>query len=353
LKQRIADTIEATPVLSSVASELKFKYDGLRDVYDTPPCPYQRAETVTDTSLSLVDQHLDSGEDVFLWTHYMEPHAPYYPPDEYVEKFHSGQFEVGHIRRVVRKARRACPEITDGSMIDVVSESEIEALRDFYAASVNYVDSQLERLVTGLKQRGVLDEGTLLFTADHGEELFDRGTLGHRTKMYEELVHVPLIARDFSEKYDQQATTDEVTSHVDIAPTVTDLLGFQAPGAWRGLSLVDILEDADRTLSREYVFSELSHTSGLGGAVNPDKVVAAVRSDCWKYIRNRQRETEELYDICSDPGEQRDRIKDERAVASELRTVLNDRLKDVTEHSQEVELSDSIQQQLRELGYVE
>lgn len=354
LKQRIADIIEATPVLSSVGSELKFQFEGIKDVYDPPPCPYPQAETVTDRSLSLVEHHVDSEDDVFLWTHYMEPHAPYYPPDKYVEKFHSGNFEVGHIRRVVRKARRACPEIVDGSMIDVVSKPETEALRDFYAASVNYVDNQLERLVTVLRERDMLDEGMLLFTADHGEELFDRGTLGHRAKMYEELIHVPLIARDFSGQYDQQATTNEVTSHVDIAPTVTELLGFQAPDTWRGLSLTDILEDADRALNREYVFSELSHTSGLGGEVNLEKVVSAVRSDRWKYIQNRQLDTEELYDICSDPGEQRDRIEEKRTVASELRNVLNDRLKDVTENSQEVEVSDSIQQQqLRELGYAE
>lgn len=349
----LADAVESTPLLYPIASELKFRYDGLRDVYDTSPCPYPRAETVTDTTLSLVDQHVDDAADSFVWVHYMEPHAPYYPPEEYVERFHDGTYDIGRIRRVVRKARRARPDIIDGSMVEAVSERDIEALRDFYAAATRYVDSEAKRLVGGLESRGMLEDSITLFTADHGEELFDRGTLGHRIKMHEELVHVPLLISDTSGQYGAVDSVDSVTSHLDLAPTITDHFGVDAPADWRGLSLVDCLRDDTATLDRDYVISELCHTSGLGGDVTLETLVAAVRSREWKYIRNRQLKTEQLYDLRADPDEQDDLIAERTDIATELREVLENRLDGIANVSRDVDISDDVTAQLRELGYVE
>nr|WP_284438538.1 sulfatase-like hydrolase/transferase [Halomicroarcula laminariae] len=353
LKSRLASVIESLPVISPIASELKLQFDGLRDIYDTPPCPYPQADEVTETTLSLIDEHADDDSDLFLWVHYMEPHAPYYPPEKYIEGFHTGDFDIGRIRRTVRKARRARPEIIDGSMVEAVSEAEVEALRDFYAASACYVDAEAERLFDGLCERGILDDSLLFFTADHGEELFDRGTLGHRTKMYEDLVHVPLIVCDSSGQYCQQSVHNTVTSHVDLAPTIVDHFDISAPNKWRGISLVDLLDGERDTLERDYVFSELCHTSGLGGEINLDNVVASVRSDRWKYIQNRQLGREELYNIRTDPGEQSNQIDDCTYIAEKMRGRLQRRLSDVTETSQTVEVSEEVQEQLRELGYTE
>ncbi|ACV47557.1 MULTISPECIES: sulfatase [Halomicrobium] len=353
LKSTLVDGIENTPVLSPIASELKLQYDGLKDVYDTPACPYPRAEDVTDTTISLVDQHVDTTADAFVWTHYMEPHAPYYPPREDIERFHDGRYDVGRIRRVVRKARRARPDIIDGSMIEAVSETEIEALRDFYAAATRYVDREAKRLVDELDARGLLEDSVVLFTADHGEELFDRGTLGHRTKMYDELIRVPLLLYDNSGRYAGETSIDAVRSHVDIAPTIADWYGVDPPAEWRGVSLLEPLRDETGQIDRDYAIAELCHTQGLGGDVTLETLVAAVRSKRWKYIRNRQLDTEHLYDLRTDPDEQHNIAADHGDIVAELSTVLNDRLEGVSDTARDVDLSSDVEKQLRELGYVE
>lgn len=350
---RAAAAVEATPFLYPIASELKFQYEGLRDVYDTPPCPYPRAETLTDSTLSLVDRHVDPDEEFFVWVHYVEPHAPYYPPPDCIDLFHDGDFDLGRIRRVVRKARRARPEIIDGSMVEAVNEAEIAALRDYYAAATRYVDREARRLVEGFTDRGMLDDTVLFFTADHGEELFDRGTFGHRSKMYEELVHVPLAVRDESDRFGEDLEVDSVTSHLDLAPTITDLYGIEAPDEWRGVSLGDFLSDGTGSTGRDHVISELCHTSGLGGDVRLDTLVAAVSTDRWKYIQNRQLDTEELYDLQADPEERHDCSADRPDVLAEMLDRFEARLAEVSETSREVAVSANVQRQLEELGYVE
>lgn len=356
IKKKAVDAVKSTPVVSPVASEAKYRYDGLKDVYDTPSCPYARAETVTDTSLSLVDEHLNKEDDFFVWVHYVEPHMPYYPPEDCVEMFHDGGFDVGRMRRLIRKARRARhkgSKIVDGTMVESLSDDEVEAIKDFYAAATRYADREAERLVEGLDARGMLDDSVVFFTADHGEELFDHGTLGHRPKMYEELVHVPLIVYDEGGSTAQGADVSSLTSHLDLAPTVADLLDVEAPEEWRGVSLTEFLRDAEGGLDRNYVFSELCHTSGLGGDVELDKLVAAVRRDGWKYIQNRQLDTEELYDLRTDPDERTNVIDENEEVAEELRVRLSERLEKVSEEERRVKVSGKVQQRLKELGYVE
>jgi len=353
VKSQIANGIEATPILSSVMSELKFRYDGLNDLYNTPPCPYPHAETVTDTALSLAEQYLDPAEDFFIWIHYMEPHAPYYPPTEYSKKFHDGNFDIGRIRRVVRKARRARPEIIDGSMINAVSKTEIKALRDFYAAATRYVDDEVNRLVEQFESIGLLEDTVMLFTADHGEELFDRGTLGHRTKMYEELVHVPFIIYDRYGHYTETTDIDSVTSHLDIAPTITEFYDVDAPEKWRGVSLIDLLTGNKQSIDRDNVISELCHTSGLGGDVTLETLVTTLRSERWKYIQNRQLQTEELYDLQADPLEEHDIATERDDVVAEMKERLNTRLANVSAKTTSVELTGKVQSQLKELGYID
>lgn len=347
------NVIETTPVLGQMASQAKFQMEGLLDIVNTPPCPYPRAEEVTDTTLEIIDEEVDGRTDTFLWVHYMEPHAPYYPPADCINHFHDGRYDVGRIRRTVRKVRRARPEIIDGSMIEAVTDEETEAIRDFYAAAARYADTQARRLIENLSSRGFLDDSTILFTADHGEELLDRGTFGHRTKMYDELIRVPFIIDDRSDRLGFQDAGTSLTSHLDIAPTVTDLFGIDSPAEWRGLSLLSSQGPDSGPEDREYVLTELCHTKGLGGDINQDTLVASVRSREWKYIQNRQLETEELYDIVRDPRETTDVAAENPAIMERLRDRYESRLESVTEETREVEVSDEVEKRLRELGYAE
>ncbi len=84
-----------------------------------------------------------------------------------------------------------------------------------------------------MRNTGLLDHTIVIISADHGEELFDHGWLGHAStgydaKLYDELIRIPLIIR----LPDQSLTGlySALVQGVDLMPTIFDILGVSAAG---------------------------------------------------------------------------------------------------------------------------
>ncbi|MBM3986284.1 MAG: sulfatase, partial [Planctomycetes bacterium] len=122
----------------------------------------------------------------FAYVHLMDPHAPYAAPGAarlrfggaYVERRDFSALLPNHLQR------GEAPEL---------APDEQAHLKDLYDAEVAYFDACLGRLVGDLAARGLLESTVIALTADHGEELFEHGQLGHGYSLYEELLHVPLV----------------------------------------------------------------------------------------------------------------------------------------------------------------
>ena len=348
LKKYVKKFLKNNPLIVPIG--LRFYQFLQRDTVDR--CPYRRATEVTDTTLSLVDKHVDPNSPFFIWVHFMEPHSPHHPPERFVKKFYDGDWTEERINEVILRTNLMRSDIADGTMRELVSDEEIRAIRDFYAAATRYVDSEIKRLINEFKDRNLLEDAAIFVTADHGEELFDHGDLGHRPKMYDELIRVPLIYFDESEELNQHQQIQQVTSHIDIAPTITDLLQLDTPEIWEGQSLIKYIKNEDMP-SRDYAIAELCHRSGLGGSVNLDKYIGAVRKKDWKYIQNRQLNKNELYDLVNDTEEQQNIIKSTSQQTQELSEILEKRLDGLTERTLDTDISDKAQNRLRELGYLD
>lgn len=63
-----------------------------------------------------------------------------------------------------------------------------------YRQELRYADAQLGRVLAELKTLGLLEETIVVFMADHGEELYEHGGIGHFT-LHRECTHIPLLAR--------------------------------------------------------------------------------------------------------------------------------------------------------------
>ena len=109
---------------------------------------------------------------------------------------------------------------------DDLSTKEINELINLYDGEIRYVDYSIKSLLEELEEIDALEGTALILTADHGDEFGEHGDFAHHhAKLYEELIHVPLIISNTEYK---NIVIDEPVSLLDIFPTILDLVGIHA-----------------------------------------------------------------------------------------------------------------------------
>ena len=117
-----------------------------------------------------------------------------------------------------------------------------EVFNDYYLNMIRDTDLSLQQLEDGLDELGLWEETVVIFTADHGEMAGDHGGIRGKGPMaYEGNSHVPLIV--VHPNYPQGQSSDVVTSHLDLMPSLPGLAGVpedQRRAAVQGLPGHDI-----------------------------------------------------------------------------------------------------------------
>ena len=157
-----------------------------------------------------------------------------------------------------------------------------------YLNVVHETDRHLERIFEAVRRAGLEQDTLIVVTGDHGQAFgYPHESYHQGRTVYEEDVHVPLMVW-YPRKYKAAARVPVVGSHVDLAPTIAELVGLPAAPDWQGRSLFD-----ERHPGRAYFY------------VAEDHFRLAVREANWKYIYSVRDGREELYDLQTDPLEQR------------------------------------------------
>lgn len=348
LKQSLFDTVREIPVARDVGARA---IDTVRSIRagDEPDCPFERASEITDEAIANITaesaQYPD--EKRFVWIHYMEPHGPYLPPASTLDGTDTLGFSLSEVDELWDRWFDERPELgTDGR--DLVTEDECRALERFYLLQARYLDEELRRLHEFIDTHVGYDETLLLFTADHGEEFFEHGDLGHRPKLIDELLHVPLLA--YTEAGEQAGSRDDLVSHVDLGPTVARALGVEPHPDWQGRAIAPLFDAGTDDSRREYVVAEICHVEGYGGEVKLDEAIHAVVTDGWKYVRDERLDREEFY---RRDGAQLVPASASDAPAERLREIVAERRANVSDQDvRRDELSDDVRDRLHRLGYV-
>jgi arylsulfatase A-like enzyme len=76
----------------------------------------------------------------------------------------------------------------------------------------------------------------LVVTADHGDEQWENGRLGHESGQDETLLHVPLLVH-YPPLF-PAGRVEHGSEGIDIMPTIADALGVPADAEWQGASLI-------------------------------------------------------------------------------------------------------------------
>ena len=305
------------------------------DVYDYARPPKGR-KVRADAQIDRALEHLgaDVEAPLFLLVHLFDPHMGYDPPRELVDAEHAlGEQELKRFHRRLWEKDRA------------PSDEDRELARALYDAEVRFADGELGRLLEALDDDP--REWLVVFTSDHGEELWDHGGFEHGHTMYDELVRVPLVVRwpaGTSGGAHAGTTSDAAVNHLDVAATLLAAAGEPPLSARFGRDLRDVLAgtaDARPVVCEASLYGEERR---------------ALVDGAYKLIENLESGSAELYDLESDPAERVDLAADEpervAAMRAELASLVES-AKALGARGTEVELDAETRGDLEHLGYVD
>ena len=118
-------------------------------------------------------------------------------------------------------------------------------------ANITQVDNMVGTINQALKDNGLEDNTIVVFTSEHGDMLGDHGMLEKRS-MFEESARVPLLMKVPWLSKGNQVIEGSV-GHIDLVPTLLDLIGHEVPDHLQGKSLKPVLE-GEADLSENDVF---------------------------------------------------------------------------------------------------
>lgn len=194
-----------------------------------------KAEDVRQRALEWLEEDgVFPGQPLFLWAHFVDPHAPYKLHKAFADKL-------------------GVP--TGGGASDLQR----------YDTEVAYTDQQIGLLLRGLEQYLNMDDTLVIFTSDHGEGMGEHGYKGHGRHLYETELRIPL---GFSWPGRIASNTLRApASLLDIPPTVMGLLGAPVPPEWQGHDWsVPLLRGTDGPMNRVTYFQ--AHKGAVRGGTS-------------------------------------------------------------------------------------
>jgi len=244
-----------------------------------------------------------TGRPFFVFSTFWAPHWPCFVPEPFASMYEPADVPLpanfhdtfeGRTR-MAERISRAWP------VTGIDDETGWRRLIAKYWGFCTLLDAQVGRILDALEELGIADRTLVIFTTDHGDmqgshgRIYDKGMF-----MFEELYHIPLIARGPGVGA-KGAVCRAFVSNVDIATTALDAAGIEIPAHHDGRSLLRLLAD----VTADWDDDVYCQFTGY-------RVLATMRMVRWadyKYIFNAH-DYDELYDLAEDPHELKNRIAD-------------------------------------------
>jgi arylsulfatase A-like enzyme len=281
---------------------------------------------VADLAIKFLNQvAADPDKPFFVGCGFSKPHSPPQAPQHFFDMYDPAKIQLppdfaawptvppGFPKAAIR------PRNADLFIGRGASEAEAKQVIRAYLASISWADWNLGRVVAELERLKLRDNTVIVFVADHGYQLGEKGKWSKAGSLFEGGTRVPLIIDMPGAKGNGRACTRLVQS-LDLYRTLCELAGLEVPAGVEGSSLVPLLEDPRGTNwdSRAYsIWSEDGKT--IHGT--------AVRTEQWRYAEfGKDAATGAmLFDVHADPMELTNLADDPKhaATRSELSKLVN------------------------------
>ncbi|MCY3965354.1 MAG: arylsulfatase [Acidobacteria bacterium] len=263
-----------------------------------------------DAAFDFMELAAAEGRPFFAYVPTNAPHGPFHDvPEDWLE----------HYRQTDLTAALPDPGQASDQVLDRLARS---------FAMISNIDDNVGRLTARLEALGLADNTLLVFLVDNGpdRDRYNAGLRGRKGTLFEGGIRSPLLARWPGRLPTGGEPADRIAAHIDIAPTLLDAAGVEAPAGLHldGRSLLGLLAGhvdtstwPDRTLYLQF---------HRGNEPIPLHSFAAV-GQRYKLVHPSPRGegdwngelTLELYDLETDPGETRNLIAEQPDVAAEMR----------------------------------
>lgn len=263
---------------------------------------------------------------------YFDPHSPYEPPAGFDD---------------LPRAKIPLDEAQDEIFINggrKLTDHQRQVIIDRYDGEIRYMDHHLGRLMDALRRVGRYDNSLIIIIGDHGELIGEHGFLGHGRWLYEPVVRVPMLVHYPGSRRAGTVETAMV-SQVDLLTMIASELGFSLPDETDGVPIG----------TREYLFAEAFRDPFSVNTYQDryDRDLVALLRWPGKLIMS-DTGVREVYDLARDPEEREHRSG--TAMSGELErelAVVVSALGPRSETTPPSDVSPNVQQNLRELGYID
>lgn len=257
------------------------------------PLPYFKDVYFADQAVKYIQERQTADSPFALFVNIWAPHPPLTVPEPYASMFDIEEVELPSNVAVTaegepaNRRKGAAAQLAEG-----LTAKDWKKAWSAHLGLTHLADECVGKVIQSLKDSGQYENTIILFMSDHGDHL-GQHRMYQKMEMYEPSIKVPMIVKIPSGQPEQ--SVDFPLSHLDIVPTLLDLLDIERPDGLDGESLKPSIMGKQLILDRA-VFSQYSGNRGIGD------IRRAMMTRKYKYIFDPCDEPE-LYDLENDPLE--------------------------------------------------
>ena len=227
----------------------------------------------------------------FLFVQTIDPHTTYAIPREYCGRYYKKNYSGPIGTSFTRDDQK---KINDRVLTP--SGDDVAWIQALYHGEISYQDEHVGGFLDKLKELGRLEDTIVVVTNDHGEEIYDHGSFGHGWTLFEEMIRAPLMIH-YPPLFPKATRIDEITEHVDLAPTLVEALGLPPMKGTEGVSFLPALHGS--------VEQEPRYAIAIS-----DNGKRSIHIGSWKLEISKSKGWKYLFDMSAEAPEKRDRRVD-------------------------------------------
>lgn len=288
---------------------------------DVPDNAYGDGATV-DGAIEYLQKY-DGSKPLFMAVGFKKPHLPFCAPKNYWDMYKRDDMQLAQFTEKAAgspdwayhnsgelQSYSDIPPLISFSDINnaILPDSKAKELIHGYYACVSYMDAQVGKLISTLKQKGLDKNTTIVLWGDHGWHLGDHG-LWNKHSNFENATHVPLLIIDHSSEPRKVSSPVEF---LDIYPTLCDLANIDKPAHLDGKSLSTLVKKGQDNSLVPYAVSQYPRVGKMGYSIRTKNY----RYTVWVEWKNKTHNFDkvfavELYDYTTDPLETKNLASEE------------------------------------------